>query len=585
MTWRQWLGTHNLVGYGEYKNKVQKTYFYREDINSINPWTFVSATNPTSLKNGNQPVREFLRFYVGDNVGQNIEYAPGPVKYGSYTYNYGDAITGVFQNDPISLGLVPLNFNGTRVIQKTEGAVLQSHLWRDRLVSTFGKREDRHYTKLNNAFAVTNRGFDFNHDIQNQFRTDPWQIREGSAIQKGAVLKLFRGWDIIERPASVGTGLTRFFAQTLRGLNVHYNRSDSFLPAAPAQNVFFEYLPDPKGEGKDYGFSLNLFDGKLFLKVNKYETMTLNSRGGPSNSIAAAALALDYYGIAGGVEYSLQVKTEQWLRAANPGITDAQLKVQQAALMGIAPIEREEFRAIPRAETDDILSRGKEYELHFNPVNYWTLTANFTDQQTINSRMGPNVAAYVQQRLPYWTTIIDPTPTATGSRLWFDQMYTVNETQRAQYDRAVAGALQTARALEGLARPQIRRYRGNLATTFRLSGISDHRILRNIALTGAARYESKASIGFLGTPDAGGVYRNYDVTRSIYDRGQINADAGVAYRTRLWRNKVGSTFQLNVRNINESGRLQPINALVTGQIYQYRIIAPRQFIVTATFDL
>jgi hypothetical protein len=40
-----------------------------------------------------------------------------------------------------------------------------------------------------------------------------------------------------------------------------------------------------------------------------------------------------------------------------------------------------------------------------------------------------------------------------------------------------------------------------------------------------------------------------------------------------------------VRNINENGRLQPINALVTGQIYQYRIIAPRQFILSASFDL
>jgi hypothetical protein len=62
-------------------------------------------------------------------------------------------------------------------------------------------------------------------------------------------------------------------------------------------------------------------------------------------------------------------------------------------------------------------------------------------------------------------------------------------------------------------------------------------------------------------------------------------DAGISYRARLWQNKIGAAFQLNVRNINENGRLQPINALVTGQIYQYRIIAPRQFILSATFDL
>jgi hypothetical protein len=219
--------------------------------------------------------------------------------------------------------------------------------------------------------------------------------------------------------------------------------------------------------------------------------------------------------------------------------------------------------------------------LHYNPVNYWTLTANFTEMETINTRLGTNVSAYVAQRLPYWTSIIDP----TNGNLWFDTQYTVNENQRSQYTRAVAGALQTAQALEGLSRPQVRRYRANLATTFRLAGISDNKILKGINFTAGARYESKASIGFLGDPDAGGIYRTFDVNRSVYDKGHIYADLGVSYRTKLWKNKVGANFQLNVRNINENGRLQPINALVTGEIYQYRIISPRQFILSASFDL
>jgi hypothetical protein len=580
--WRKWLGAHNLVGYGEYKEKLQKTFQYREDIISTNPWMFANAT---ANKQGGQAVREFLLFYVGDNRGQNIEYAPGPVNYGNYTYNYGDAITGVFQNDPITLGLAPLAHSGSRVIQKTKGGLLQSHLLKGRLVTTFGKREDQHFTKLYNpgnvAAALKDRGFSFNHDFLNQFQAVPMQLREGSAIQKGAVAKPFRGWSFIEKPAAEATGVTRFFAQAARGLNVHYNESDNFLPAAPAQNVFLKFVPDPKGEGKDYGFSLNLFDGKLYLKVNKYETMTLNSRGGPSSSIAAAALALDFFGNAGGVFYGLQVQATDWLTAANPGITPAQLEAQLTTLMGIAPIELDEFRTVARTETDDILSRGHEIELHFNPVNALTLTANFTEQQTINTRMGPNVTAYVQQRLPFWEKVVDP---RTG-QLWFDRMYTVNETQRAQFNRAVLGALQTAQALQGLARPQVRRYRANLATTFRLAGVTNHPILRGIAVTAAARYESKASIGFLGDPDAGGIYRTYDVRRSVYDQGHTYADAGISYRTRLWQRKIGASFQLNVRNINEGGRLQPINALVTGQIYQYRIIAPRQFILSATFDL
>lgn len=580
--WRKWLGSHSLVGYGEYKEKDQRNFFYREDIISTNPWTFA---NDTANRQAGQPVREFLRFYLGDNVGQNIEYAPGPVNYGNYTYTYGDALKGTFTSEPITLGLAPLNHNGTNTTLKTGGVLLQSHLWQGRIVTTFGKRKDENRTKRynlgNTAAALENRGFDFNLDFLDQFRDIPTEVRNGSAVQKGVVVKPFRGWNFIERPASGSSGLTRFLAQAVRGLNVHYNESSSFLPEAPALNVFQNPLPDPRGKGKDYGFSLNLFDGNLYIKVNKYSTKTLNSRNGPSASIAAAALALDFTGIAGGVEFSLSQKSEEWIRAANPGISDADLIAQQTALIGISPKDRLEFTGITSTETDDILSRGHEIELHFNPVNYWTLTANFTEQQTINTRLGTNVSAYVEQRLPFWSTIVDP----TNGVLWFDNKYTVNETQRAQFNRAVAGALQTAQALEGHARPQIRRYRANLATTFRLSGISNRSFLRRIALTGAARYESKASIGFLGDPDADGIYRTFDVNRSIYDKGHINLDAGVSYRTKLWGDKVSANFQLNVRNLNESGRLQPINALVTGEIFQYRIIAPRQFILTASFDL
>ena len=581
--WRQWLGRHNLVGYGEYKDKVSKSYVFSDQISSVQPWTFANAT---ANRNSNQVVRPMYRLYVGDNQGQNVEYAPGPINFGTHTYNWGNALTGVFNNESVDLGLLPLNFSGSRVIQKTEGGLLQNHLLGGRIVTTFGVREDQHFTKLNNAgnvaASLTNRGFDYNHAFLNQFRPDDWQLREGKAIQKGVVVKPFRGWPAVERAASQGSGLGRFFAQALQGLSVRYNRSDSFLPAAPAQNVFLEFLPDPSGEGKDYGFGLTLFDGKLSLRVNKYETMTLNSRTGPSAGVAAAALALDFFGNAGGVFYGLQVQATDWLTAANPGITPAQLEAQLTTLIGIAPIDLDEFRTIARSETDDILSRGHEIELHYNPVNYWTLAANLTEQQTINVRNGPNVTAYIAQRLPFWTSVVDP----RSGQLWFDRMYTVNETQRAQYTRAVAGALQTAQALQGLARPQIRRYRGNVSTNFRLSGITDHRILRAFNIGGSLRYESKGSIGFNGVPPGpDGTYRAYDVQRPIWDKGHVYIDGLVGYRTRLWGNRVGATFQLNVRNLQENGRLQPINALPNGVPYQYRIISPRQFILSATFDL
>jgi len=48
---------------------------------------------------------------------------------------------------------------------------------------------------------------------------------------------------------------------------------------------------------------------------------------------------------------------------------------------------------------------------------------------------------------------------------------------------------------------------------------------------------------------------------------------------------VTATFQLNVRNLTEDGRLQRINAYPDGTPSAFRIVDRRQFILSATFDL
>jgi hypothetical protein len=53
----------------------------------------------------------------------------------------------------------------------------------------------------------------------------------------------------------------------------------------------------------------------------------------------------------------------------------------------------------------------------------------------------------------------------------------------------------------------------------------------------------------------------------------------------MFGGRVPATFQLNVRNVTEHGRLQPVGAYPDGTINTYRIIDPRQFILSATFDM
>ena len=104
---------------------------------------------------------------------------------------------------------------------------------------------------------------------------------------------------------------------------------------------------------------------------------------------------------------------------------------------------------------------------------------------------------------------------------------------------------------------------------------------------------SASAIGYYGLQKLPAVITDLDPNNPVYDksnlghgfRGNFYFDAFVGYRRRLWANRVGATFQLNVRNLQEDGRLQPVAAFPDGTPSAYRIVDPRQFIFTVSFDL
>jgi hypothetical protein len=467
-------------------------------------------------------------------------------------------------------------------VQKTRGAILQSKFLQDRVVTTFGRRQDRHYTKFQNPVAKTNRGLSFDYEYMNHWRDEDWQFRDGATAQRGVVVRPLRGWDFVDRRANQGPAATRFAANTLRHLSFHYNESDSFLPASPAQNVYGQWLPDPAGFGKDYGFALNLLDGKLVIRVNKYRTEQINSRSGPSAAFARRIWGVDFNDQNVGLqEYATEWITELAL-AQGRTLTPDQLNAELERTMGTPPRDVPDSGTIATSETDDVVSKGHEVEVHFNPTRYWTIAAAFNEKQTINSRMAQNVARYIAERMPVWLQVVDP---RTGALWWNSHYNNYAETPREYFNRTVGNPLKIATASEGLSRPQIRRYSGNLSTNLRLYGLTDHKILKGINVGGAMRYESKGAIGYWGLQQLPAQITDYDVSRPIWDKEHFYFDGFIGYRTKLFSDRIGATFQCNVRNIQEGGRLQPIAAGPEGKLTAFRIISPRQFILSAAFDL
>jgi hypothetical protein len=347
-------------------------------------------------------------------------------------------------------------------------------------------------------------------------------------------------------------------------------------------------LPDPAGKGEDYGFSLTMFDGKFVLRANQYKTNVIGTRAGTAGTIATRVLFVDRPNVQGQngspAVYQLQPKAAQWAtlaaEAAGRTLTADELKKETARIMGVSEDFLDPFQYQVTA-TNDQIAKGREIELNYNPTTTWTMKLNVTEQESIDANLAPEVSTYLTNRIAFWKTIIDP----TINRPWFTERYN-NSTPAADFIAVNATTpLALAQATEGKSRPQIRKYRANFSTNYRLSGIADHRVLKRFNVGGALRWEDKAAIGYYGVEQFPAVITALDPNRPVYDKPNLYVDAFIGYRTRLFSDKVGAMFQLNARNVTENGRLQRINAYPDGTASVYRIVERRLFILSATFDL
>ena len=577
--WLHWLGNHALSAYGEYKNTINVTYRYRDAILDDHSWLAPGANRA----NGAAAARGYYRYYLGDNQGDNVEYAPPAWRTGAgtYTLNWYNAATKQWVAEPATIGEAYFQAGSTwrfRNVVKTVGAVAQDHFFGDRIVTTFGLRKD---SNLNRDSAPTLLSPDgITADLRsNRSWPNDWLRRDGRTRQAGVVVKPFRNIRRLDALAARG-GAVGFLADVARSLDLHYNRSDSFLPASVAQTLFGELLPDPSGKGKDYGFAINVLgDNRLVLRYNVYENTQLKSRAGDSGIIATRAARIDFSSNSGGSDvFNLHRQAFGWVQRAHPSYTTDQIEVEVAKIMEFPVDELAHMNAHPISDTSDVTSRGKEIEINYNPNRNWTTRVTIGQQQTIDQHLSPNIRRYIDARLPVWEKIIDP----ETNQPWFTSTYGRTGTAKDFLTGVVEAPYKLAQANEGKTKSQVREWRVNVFSTLQLAALSDNRWLKAMAVTGAVRWEDKGSIGYYALPDDP---NSYDPSRPIYDKAHTYIDAGLSYRTKIFSNRVGLRLQLNVRNLTENGRLQPVGALPDGRPHTYRIIDPRQFILTATFEL
>ncbi len=641
--WSKWLGTQQLLGYYEYKDQKNYTWTYRHTAlgndkawqqkyaNTLLALQTVSNTDPRYLINGTAIApsnygRLNEQYYVGSTPGAGIQYAPNLFPEGAVLpYVWGPASDAMFR-DVSAVGFTPGQgggLNNLNSVVKTKGGVLQSTLLGNRLVGTFGLRKDQVNDRNAPLALMTSNLRDYDFAASSRW-VGPWRVAEGSTKTNSLVARPFRGLALGRTEGR--SGLSRVLAEAIGGLSLTYNFSDNFIAQGPAYDLFLKQLPNQSGKSKDLGLWLTVLDGRVSLRYTRFDTKQLDLRNGDISTMAQRILR--YEGFVANDSYNLRTQSTAWLNGLGTGGTATNSQVASAIKM---PLDQYNgLQAIATAGTyaavNDARSRGHEVEINVNTTRYWTLSGSVTQTEALNTAAGAAVDQFIAARMPVWMSLEDPrftqtaqtiggvtTPYATGPvnlpvgptghLLWwyikgtpFSTVAGYNGTQSAADNFAVNvdAPMAVFRALIGRPRPQIRKYSAKFNTRYNLAGVSENRILKNMTVGGSLRYESRGSIGFYGLGYTQGMdltlpqnkILQLDPNRPIYSPQQVYVDLFTSYRRRFFNDRIRANFQLNVKNVQEGGGgLQKTQAFFDGRAATYRIVDPRQFILSVSLEL
>ena len=556
--WTRWFGRHQFGANYENHNVTDSIFRYREAIIDPNHvWLTPGALNYT---NGPTINRANYIYYVGPSGADG--YTPGYVPprsgiSGQYTLNYYNGATKQWVADPATYGTANYVSSRTRQETKTKSFTWQGSLLKDHLVITEGYRRDNYRTR--NTLAETVDPTTGQYVLSSLSNWAPWTYENGP------------------------TQMTSIVVYPVKNFGLTFSRASSFMPQPLAVDLSGATLPNTYGHGRDIGFFTNLLDGKLVFSLKFYKTNIANDR--TSNTTIASRIArLDAGVLLPGTSadsFSLYNFAENLART-RLGASASQTDVDAAAAKitdyspGFQTAVTDYINGAALRGTSDTSAKGAELEITYNPTPNWNIKFTGAKTEAVNESIEGSLDAYIASRMPYWQSLKDD-----QGNLWWTSTALGSQSAQNFYETAIAPQLKIDEALLGKSDPQVKKYTWRLLTNYRVPTGP----LRDVFFGSAVEWDDKSVIGYLGSaPDSDGIVRSLDVNKPVYDPARYYFDFWVGYRMKMFHNKVRAKFQLNVQDAFEGGRLQAVSVNPDGTPYNYRIINPRTWSVTTTFD-
>lgn len=630
--WLKWLGRHQLLGLAskdENQNSFwRKRWFITDSDEGSNNTVFLTRNpnnnadgTPTGYSAENRSVQRM--FYLAPDghmpFGQ-VTQASGTFDNESYTgdmqyHNYGSSS---WEGLSYTTGWVDHSAHTGRKerVVESESFGLTSYWWDDRLVTTIGTRKDKYKARGTTTGAILDE--DGNQVEPGMTNPEKWV---NGVFQTETVFNRWNRWDRLSGRTNTYGGVLRPFKNWnssqsgfLQSLGFSYNKSDNFNPPDAAQvDAFGNPLPKPTGEGEDWGIQFSALDDKLFFRLNWFKATNDNERTNPGTSISRLTNNID-----------TTILRDGWARTIaliNMGhdptgtefgqnLTAAETEQLEAAQ---AQIWQQPFDYYTDLGGDIYATRsaeaeGKELSIVYNPTPNWTMKFTGGEQETKYANVLKEFFEWYNVRYPVWQDLraadfLGPqyqnlaTYTTSAGRevnlTNFLSSYGYRDDVRLDnpdglvnvqtyYDNIVAPQVAIASDLEGQAAPGQRKYRASFLSTYSF----DEGLLKGFMTGGSVRWEDKAIIGYYGKPNPGTGSSDLtlsDVTRPIWDSANTYFDIWFGYTKKL-NDKMRMKIQLNIVNAFESGELRTVAVNYDGSPNAFRIVDPRQFILTTTFD-
>ena len=359
-------------------------------------------------------------------------------------------------------------------------------------------------------------------------------------------------------------------------VSVYYNESSNFRSQGLRVNMYGEDLGPERGEGKDWGFNLNLFKGKINARINWFEVSVMGTSAPGPRFIAFWRLN----------------------------------HMEQRGLERLQELGREdEWPATPSGwpgrvsalgTTSEFFAEGNEIELTLNPWRNLRVLVNAGRQSTINNDIAPHMKRWIAERqgafeqTSWWSREGKDGTGPQGQGLEFGSgvithsrnldegcNFTANCTLQERWQAIVLDPLSQQLITQGRINPQQAEWHWSAVANYTF----DQGFMDGFNFGGSIRWNDTQAIGYplVTVPIDGVDTLTSDLDNPWFGDSDMFADLWFGYERPLFDGKVTWRIQMNIRNVGQDADLDPIATQPDGREAQYRIVPESSWFVTNSF--